>query len=94
MQRFRAVESYQFANDAIGWRPGGPLDCLGPWAKVQNCPVEGETRRYTCYAQGYADTMFSIPAATHIRGKRIKGFFTVEDDKPIFHKEAHNDNLL
>lgn len=85
MQRFRATESYEFANGAIGWRPGGPFDCLGPWAKVQNCPVEGENRRYTCYAQGYADTMFSVPAATQIRGKRIKGFFTVKDDKAVFH---------
>lgn len=76
MQRFIARESFQFSNGAIGWRPGGPFDCLGPYAKVQNCPVDGESRRYTCYAQDYADSYFSVPAATRIRGKVVKGFFT------------------
>ena len=82
-QRFVAREKFEFSNGAIGWSPGGPFDCLGPYAKVQNCPVKGvDDRRYTCYATGYADTMFSVPACTRIRGRYVKGFFT-EDEHGI-----------
>lgn len=72
--------SFEFSNGAIGYRPSA-FDCLGPYAKVENCPVEGidDGRRYTCYATGYADTYFSVPAATRINGKHIRGFFTLED---------------
>lgn len=78
-QVFIARERFEFSNGAIGWRPSGPFDCLGPFAKVQNCPVEGHARRYTCYATAYADTYFSVPACTRIKGKYIRGFFTLED---------------
>jgi len=66
-------------NGAISYAPGGPMDCLGHYAKVQNCPVDGESKRYTCYATGYADTWFSVPACTRIRGHYIKGFFTSDE---------------
>jgi hypothetical protein len=79
MQRFIARERFEFSNGAVGWRPGGPMDCLGPYAKVQNCPIKGTDLRRTAYATGYADTYFSVPAATRIRGKRVKGFFTLDD---------------
>lgn len=81
-QRFVANERFEFSNGAVGWRPGGPYDCLGPYAKVQNCPVEGHDRRYTCYASGYADNAFSVPAVTRIGGRRVKGFFTFEGEIP------------
>jgi len=81
MQRFYASPSdtMTWSNGAIGHRPGGPFDCLGPFAKVLNCPVRGTPLRRTVYAQGYADTFFSIPAACKIKGKRIKGFITSVD---------------
>lgn len=78
-QRFIARERFAFPNGAIGWRPGGPFDCLGPYAKVQNCPIHGTDLRRTCYATGYADTYFSVPAVTQVNGKRIKGYFTLDD---------------
>jgi hypothetical protein len=78
-QRFAARESFAFPNGAIGWRPGGWADCLGPYAKVQNCPIAGTDLRRTCYATGYADTMFSVPARTTIKGKTVKGFFILKD---------------
>lgn len=40
MQRFLAVEPFTFNNGAIGWRPGGPMDCVGPFAKVERCPID------------------------------------------------------
>lgn len=87
MQRFIARERREFSNGAIGWAPSGPLDCLGPYAKVENCPIvvldDGKRRdtglRRTCYAQGYADSYFSIPAACKIQGRRVKGFLTGDD---------------
>jgi hypothetical protein len=85
-QKFIARERFEFSNGAIGWRPGGPFDCLGPFSKVQNCPVDGVKRpsgeqlRLTCYATRYADSAFSIPACTRYRGKHIGGFFTQDSD--------------
>lgn len=82
--RFAAREPFDFGDGVIGWRPGGPMDCLGPWAKVQNCPIEGTSLRLTCYATGYADTFFSVPARTRYKGNHIGGFFTLEDERPVF----------
>jgi hypothetical protein len=84
MQRYIAREPYTFANGAVGWSPGGPMDCLGPYAKVQNCPIEGTDIRRTAYATGYADTCFSVPACTRYRGRYIKRYFTVKDDECVF----------
>jgi hypothetical protein len=78
MQRFMARYRFQFANGATGWAPGGPFDGLGPFAKVEACPV-GEGMRRTVYAQGYPDTYWSIPAACRINGKRVKGYLRVDD---------------
>jgi hypothetical protein len=82
-QRFIATEKFEFSNGAIGWRPSGPMDCLGPYAKVQNCPVRGIEKRYTCYASGYPDTYWSIPAETNIHGAHIKGYFMVDREGGI-----------
>lgn len=83
--RFYAGERYEYPNGAIGWRPGGPFDCLGPFAKVQNCPIEKtEGKRLTCYATGYADTFFSVPAMTRYKGQYIGGFFTLSDGAVSF----------
>lgn len=82
-QRFAARERYQFPNGAIGWRPGGPFDCLGPYAKVQNCPIAGTALRLTCYATGYADTFFSVPACTRYRGRYVRGYLTGTPDSGV-----------
>ena len=82
-QKFIARERFNFPNGATGWRPGGSFDCLGPYAKVQNCPVivgGVEVMRLTCYATGYADTYFSVPACTRYRGRHIRGYFALDDD--------------
>lgn len=83
LQKFAARERREFSNGAIGWAPGGPFDCLGPYAKVQRCPVHGLEQRYTCYATDYADTFFSVPAVTKIKGKRVSGYFTFEGEDEI-----------
>lgn len=80
-QRFYANprDSFAWPNGAKGYRPGGPFDCIGPFAKVANCPIAGTCLRLTCYATGYADTFFSVPAATNCAGRHVGGFFTVQD---------------
>ena len=83
-QVYCANVKHEFANGAIGYAPSGSMDPVGPFAKVQNCPVEGFDRRYTCYATGPADTFFSIPACTRIKGKHVRGFFVLRDGSPEF----------
>lgn len=100
-QKFIAREKFEFSNGAIGWRPGGMMDCLGPWAKVQNCPIAGtddgtgNPLRRTCYATGYADTYFSIPACTKVHGRYIAGYFTQDSEGgAVFHPmDRHKDRL-
>lgn len=85
MQKFLAREPFEFPNGATGWRPGGPMDCLGPYAKVHDCPimVDGvEVGRRTAYATGYADTFFSVPACTRWKGHYVGGYF---DGEGAFH---------
>lgn len=96
-QRFIARDRREFSNGAIGWAPGGPFDCIGPYAKVQNCPVmldDAEIGRYTCYATRHADSMFSIPACTKVLGTHIGGFFTTDGGSPVFHPHGRYKALL
>lgn len=84
-QRFYASPSDTFTspNGAVGYRSGVSFDCLGPYAKVRNCPIylgqDNTGIRLTCYATDYPDTWFSIPASTRYRGHYIKGYFTSDE---------------
>lgn len=82
MQKFYAhpTDTFTWPNGAIGHRPGGPFDCLGPYAKVRNCPINGTTLRRTAYATAYADTWFSVPACTRVHGRYIGGYLTTRED--------------
>ncbi len=84
MQKFVAREPFLFANGAVGWRPGGPFDCLGPFAKVQNCPIEGTDLKRTAYATAYAQDAWSIPACTRVLQRYIGGFLKVEEGGAVF----------
>lgn len=96
-QKFYAhpSDTFEFPNGAIGHRTGaGSFDCLGPFAKVRNCPIRGTDLRLTCYATGYADTYFSVPACTRHKGKHIAGFFAVGDGGCEFvPMDKHKDRL-
>ena len=80
-QKFYASPNNTFTwpNGAIGHRSGSQFDCLGPYAKVRNCPIAGTELRLTCYATAYADTYFSVPACTRHKGKYVRGYFTTGD---------------
>lgn len=85
-QKFYAAPRtrFEFKNGAVGYSPSGPMDCIGPFAKVENCPIAGTKLRRTCYASGHADTFFSVPANTKVAGKHIAGFFTIDDGECVF----------
>lgn len=81
------IDTFAWANGATGHRTGVHPDTLGPYAKVVNCPIMvngDEVARLTCYATGYADTYFSIPACTRKKGKHVKGYFKVEEEGILF----------
>lgn len=95
-QKFYAspTDTFTWDNGAVGHRPGGSFDCLGPYAKVSNCPVDGAAARYTCYATGYADSMSSVPACTRIKGRYVSGFFAMNGDNIAFYPKAnHKDRV-
>lgn len=81
-------------NGAIRFAPGGMMDCLGHYAKVQNCPIAGTQLRLTCYATGYADTWFSVPACTRYRGRYITGYFTSTIDGVEFRPHTRHHEFL
>lgn len=74
-------------NGAISFGPGGPFDCLGNFAKIQNCPIHGaDAIRLTVYATNYADTYFSVPACCTYKKKYISGYIGMdgETNAPVF----------
>lgn len=85
-QKFYAspTDTFTWANGAVGHRPGGPFDTLGPYAKVRNCPIDGTSLRLTCYATAHADSFFSVPAVTQYKRKRIVGFFMLDKGDIVF----------
>lgn len=84
-----------WSNGAVGYGQGGPFDCLGPYVKVTNCPIDGTELRRTCYATGYPDTFFSVPAYTRYKGRYVSGFFTFDSDDNIkfIPNDRHRDRL-
>jgi hypothetical protein len=92
MQKFYASprDSFTWRNGAIGHRPGpvGGFDCVGPFARVLNCPVDGTALRLACYATGYADTFFSVPACTKTRGQYVAGYFSIHDESGLTSNDA------
>ena len=96
-QKFYAspIDTFVSPNGAIGHRSGSSFDCLGPYAKVSNCPIVGTDKRLTCYATGYADSYFSVPACTRYKGKYIRGYFSDNEEGTVFnvmdsHKHLFN----
>lgn len=93
-QKFIARDRRTNPDGSTSWAPGGPFDCLGHFAKIQNCRVHGSDVRLTCYATGYADTFFSVPACTRRRGVYVSGFFTADEQGPVFHPHTQHVQLF
>ena len=74
-------------NGSVSFAPGGPFDCIGHSAKINNCPVViggVEVARLTCYATGPASSFFTIPACTRYKGRHIGGYITGTETGPEF----------
>ena len=93
MQKFRADKKGDAdINGAIPFYAiwfGGPT-----LAKILNCPVErlSKPRTSAVYITGEADTYFSLPACTRIKGKYIRGYVTGTEDGHVF--RPYDDSLL
>lgn len=64
--------------------PNGSIELRTEWlggpslAGVRNCPCSDGVARMV-FVQGEADTMFTVPAACSIKGKRQKGNLTHDE---------------
>lgn len=89
MQKYRADSSKPQADGAILWFAnwlGGPT-----LAKIKNCRLNlagGDWRR-TVYITGEPNTFFSTPAVCKIRGCRIKGYVTVDNDGLLMFRHVY-----
>ena len=89
MQKYRADSSRPQADGAVlwfaDWMSGPSL------SKIQNCRLEslaGDYRR-TVYITGEPDTMFSQPAICKIRGCRVKGYVTGDNDGNLVFRHGY-----
>jgi hypothetical protein len=87
MQRYRA-DVFQQEKDGseTGWANwmGGPTLSM-----VKNCRVDlanvNAPMRSNVFITGEPDTWYSTPAVTSIKGCRVKGYVTTDDDgNPLF----------
>lgn len=86
MLKYRADTSETQSDGAVVWRTvwmyGRPL------AKIDNCryaSLAGDMRG-TVYITGDADTFYSVPAITSIKGCRVIGYVTCDDERNlVFH---------
>lgn len=92
MQKYRADASSTQSDGAIlwyaNWMGGSTL------AKINNCRIDGVDYRRTVYITGGPDTWFSIPAATRIRGRYVRGYVTSDDGILVFHAMDSHKHLL
>lgn len=95
-QKFYAhpTDTFTWPNGAIGHRDGSPFGGLGPYAKVQNCPIHGTDQRLTCYATAYPDTYWTVPACTQKRHKHVPGHFELSDGGITFHVAPSHQHLF
>lgn len=80
--RFRRDTSVEQGDGSVLWYAqwvGGPS-----LAAVQRCRVHGTEKRYTVEITGYPDTWFSQPAVTRIKGRRITGYVTSDDEGYLY----------
>lgn len=84
-QRFYADprSTHTWDNGAVGYR-ASEHDAIGPFAKVEHCPIAGTDLKRTCYATAPADSYLSVPARCKVDGQLVKGYFSIEDNKIEF----------
>jgi hypothetical protein len=89
MQKYRADIREEQSDCAVVWSAqwmGGPS-----LARVNNCrlvSLEGNMRA-TVYVTGEADTWFSIPAVCSLKGARVRGYLTSDDERNIVFRHCY-----
>ena len=83
LQKYRADEAREpDASGAIAWVANW---MYGPsLSKIENCMCSDSNRR-TAYVQGEADSVWTIPAAVSVNGKRAPGYLTCDENGYEFH---------
>ena len=96
MQKYRADRSETQPDGAVKWYSewmGGPT-----LARINNCRIDETDLRRAVYITGEPDTWFSVPAATRVHGRYIRGYVTGESDTGdnlVFRAmDAHKDRLI
>jgi hypothetical protein len=89
MQKYRADIRKEQNDCAVLWSSqwmGGPT-----LARVNNCRLESleGNMRATVYVTGAADTFFSIPAVCSLKGARVRGYLTSDDDRNIVFRHCY-----
>jgi hypothetical protein len=89
MQKYRADKSKVQQDGAKLWFAdwiGGPT-----LSKIENCRYENMhgDMRGTVYITGEPDTFFSQPAVTSIKGCRVRGYVTSDDDGNIVFRHCY-----
>ncbi len=84
LQKYRADKrGVTLTNGSTPWFCewiGGPT-----LSKIENCPVDDiRIKVRTVYITGEPDTYFTVPAAFSLKGKRIKGFVSYDEDGYVF----------
>lgn len=82
----------RYRDDISEIKADGSIAYYAKWiggptlSKIENCRTEinGDWRA-TVFITGEPDTFFSIPAVMIVKGVRIKGYVTTDNDGMIFH---------
>jgi hypothetical protein len=86
MGKYRCDVSERQSDDSVIWSAkwlGGPTI-----AKVENCRIDSLSGnwRVNAHVSGDADTYFSIPAYCYIKGIKVRGYLTTDENGLIvFH---------
>lgn len=89
MQKYRADVSTVQPDGGVVWSAnwlGGPSV-----ARINNCRLDNMAgdMRATVYVLGEADTAFSIPAACKLKGARVVGYLTGDDDGNLVFRQTY-----
>lgn len=89
MQKYRADKSKIQADGAIVWC----AEWMGrlSLARINNCRLENLSgdMRATVYIIGEPDTAFSIPAVCSIKGARVRGYVTADDNRELVFRHCY-----
>lgn len=89
VQKYRADRAEKQQDGAsvwyADWMGGATVSRINECRCANLLGPNGVDMRSTVYVTGEADTFFSIPAVTSIKGCRVRGYVTGDDGNLVFH---------